>query len=132
LPERTRASLEGLQVHHSIAYSRQRLGFEFSEAEAGKLEGAIQPLVLENRANGRRALYLAAHCSRIIGWPVPDGRLLLLDLIEHATQPQFVYSHAWRQGDFVIYDNRASMHRAMPFDDTRVRRELRRVTTLDL
>ncbi len=47
-------------------------------------------------------------------------------------RPEFVYRHAWRVGDLVIWDNRATMHRARPFDDTRYRRELRRVTTLDL
>jgi len=70
--------------------------------------------------------------ARIVDWPVPEGRLLLHELMEHATHPEFVYRHAWRVGDFVIWDNRATMHRARPFDDTWVRRELRRVTTLDI
>jgi len=65
-------------------------------------------------------------------WPVPEGRLLLRDLIEHATRPEFVYRHAWRVRDLVIWDNRATMHRALPFDDTKYRRELRRMTTLDI
>ena len=68
----------------------------------------------------------------IIDWPVPEGRLLLRELTEHATQPQFVYRHCWRVGDLVIWDNRATMHRGRPFDDAKHRRELRRVTTLDL
>lgn len=132
LPPPEQARLEPLEAHHSIAYSRQVLGFDFSAEEAALLEGAVQPLVLTNPRTGRRALYLASHASRIVGWPVPDGRLLLRDLIEHATQPAFVYSHDWQPGDFVIWDNRATMHRARPFDDSRERRELRRVTTLDL
>ena len=82
--------------------------------------------------SGRRSLYLASHARRIVDWPVPEGRLLLLDLMEHATRPQFVYRHAWRVGDLVVWDNRATMHRARPFDDTAHRRELRRVTTLDV
>ena len=72
------------------------------------------------------------YASRIVDWPVPEGRLLLLELIEHATQPEFVYRHVWRVGDLVIWDNRATMHRAWPFDDAVERRELRRVTTLDV
>ncbi|MGE0484587.1 MAG: TauD/TfdA dioxygenase family protein [Gammaproteobacteria bacterium] len=132
LPAAEQARLDGLRVHHSIAYSRQVLGFEFSAAEAARLEGAVQPLVLRNPRTGRAALYLASHASRILDWPLPDGRLLLRDLIEHATQREFVYAHEWRAGDFVIWDNRATMHRARPFDDTRERRELRRVTTLDV
>ena len=132
LPEETKASLEGLRVHHSIAYSRQTLGFEFSAEESDRLEGAVHPLVLTNPRSGRRSLYLASHASRILDRPIPDGRLLLRDLMEHATAPSLVYRHSWRTGDFVIWDNRATMHRARPFEDTVHRREMRRVTTLDV
>jgi alpha-ketoglutarate-dependent 2,4-dichlorophenoxyacetate dioxygenase len=132
LPQETKASLEGLRVHHSIAHSRETLGFEFSGSEAERLKGAIHPLVRTIPRSNRRSLYLASHASRIIDWPVPEGRLLLRDLIEHATQREFVYRHAWRLGDLVIWDNRATMHRATPFEDTKHRRELRRVTTLDV
>jgi alpha-ketoglutarate-dependent 2,4-dichlorophenoxyacetate dioxygenase len=132
LPAETKARIEGLRAHHSIAYSRQTLGFEFSEDEQGKLKGAEHPLVRTIPRSGRRSLYVASHASRIVDWPVPEGRLLLRDLIEHATRPEFVHRYAWRVGDFVIWDNRATMHRALPFDDARYRRELRRVTTLDV
>ena len=132
LPDEEKARLEGLRVHHSIAYSRQTLGFEFSENEQDALKGAIHPLVRAIPRSGRHSLYLASHASRIIDWPVPEGRLLLRELIEHATQPRFVYRHQWRVGDLVIWDNRATMHRARRFDDARYRRELRRVTTLDV
>ena len=132
LNEQARQELEGLSAHHSIAHSRQTLGFEFSKEEEEKLKGAVHPLVRTNPRTGRRSLYLASHASRIVGWPVPEGRLFLRELTEHATQPRFVYRHAWRPGDLVIWDNLATMHRATRFDDTRHRRELRRVTTLDL
>jgi alpha-ketoglutarate-dependent 2,4-dichlorophenoxyacetate dioxygenase len=132
LPVEMKSQLEGLRAHHSIAYSRQTLGFEFSEDEHEKLKGAVHPIVRTNPRSGRRSLYVASHASRIIDWPVPEGRLLLRDLIEHATQPQLVYRHSWRVGDFVIWDNCATMHRGRPFDDTKHRRELRRVTTLDI
>ena len=132
LPAETKAQLEGLRAHHSIAYSRQTLGFEFSADEQEKLKGAIHPLVRTIPGSQRQSLYVASHASRIVDWPVPEGRLLLRDLIEHATQPEFVYRHAWRVGDLVIWDNRATMHRARPFEDTKHRRELRRVTTLDI
>jgi alpha-ketoglutarate-dependent 2,4-dichlorophenoxyacetate dioxygenase len=132
LPDVMKSRLEGLRVHHSIAYSRQILGFEFSGEEQARLEGAVHPLVRTLPRSGRRSLYLASHASRIIDWPVPEGRLLLRDLIEHATQPDFVYRHAWSVGDLVIWDNRATMHRGRPFEDSVHRRELRRVTTLDV
>jgi alpha-ketoglutarate-dependent 2,4-dichlorophenoxyacetate dioxygenase len=132
LPADMKARCEGLRVHHSIAYSRQTLGFDFSESEQDALKGAIHPLIRIIPRSGRRSLYVASHASRIIDWPVPEGRLLLRDLMEHATQPQFVYRHEWRVGDLVIWDNRATMHRARPFDDSKYKRELRRVTTLDV
>jgi alpha-ketoglutarate-dependent 2,4-dichlorophenoxyacetate dioxygenase len=131
LPAETKAQIAGLHAHHSIAYSRQTLGFEFSEGEAEKLKGAVHPLVRTIPRSDRKALYVASHASRIVEWPVPEGRLLLRELIEHATQPAFVYRHSWRVGDLVIWDNRCTMHRARPFEDTQHRRELRRVTTLD-
>jgi alpha-ketoglutarate-dependent 2,4-dichlorophenoxyacetate dioxygenase len=127
-----KARIEGLRVHHSIAYSRQVLGFEFSAEEAAKLPGAVHPLVRTLPRSGRRSLYLASHANRIEGWGIPDGRLLLRELTEHATQPAFVHRHRWRVGDLVIWDNRCTMHRATPFDDSTERRELRRVTTLDI
>lgn len=132
LDDDTKAQLEGLRVHHSIAYSRHVLGFDFAEEERAKLKGAVQPLVRTIPGSGRRSLYLASHASHIVDWPVPEGRMLLRDLTEHATQPQFVYRHAWRPNDFVIWDNRATMHRGRSFDDKKHRRELRRTTTLDI
>lgn len=132
LDDELKARIAGLRAHHSIAHSRQTLGFVFSDEEQNLLKGAEQPLVRVNPRTKRKSLYLASHASMILGWPVPEGRLLLRDLIEHATQPQFVYRHAWRAGDLVIWDNLATMHRGRPFDDATHRRELRRVTTLDL
>ncbi|HZM46803.1 MAG TPA: TauD/TfdA family dioxygenase [Burkholderiales bacterium] len=132
LPDDMKTRLDGLRAHHSIAYSRQTLGLEFSEDEQDRMKGAVQPLVRTLPRTGRKSLYLASHANRILGWPVPDGRLLLRDLTEHATQRQFVYRHAWRVGDLVIWDNRCTMHRATPFDDGAYKRELRRVTTLDI
>jgi alpha-ketoglutarate-dependent 2,4-dichlorophenoxyacetate dioxygenase len=126
----TKALVQDLRVHHSIAYSREVLGFEFSPEEREQLKGAAHPLV--RTVAGRRSLYLASHAQHIVDWPVPEGRLLLRDLMEHATQARYVYSHRWQAGDLVIWDNRTTMHRARPFDDTKHRRELRRTTTLDV
>ena len=121
-----------LKVHHTITRSREILGFDFSAQEKFELKGAIHPMVRTNPRTGRKSLYLAAHAARIIDWPVADGLLLVMDLMEHATQRQFVYSHEWRDGDFVIWDNLATMHRATAFDDAKHHRELRRVTTIDV
>ena len=132
LDDAMKARLEGLTCHHSIAHSRKTLGFEFSAEETEKLKGAYHPLVRTLARSGRKSLYLASHAAQVMEMSVPEGKLLLWELMQHATQPQFVHSHEWRDGDLVIWDNRATMHRATPFDDTKHRRELRRVTTLDL
>jgi len=132
LDDETRAAIEGLRVHHSIVHSRHVLGFDFSEDEKEQLKGAVHPLVRTIPGSGRRALYLASHAAHVVDWPVPEGRLLLRDLTDHATRPQFIYRHIWRLHDFVIWDNRCTMHRARPFDDQTHRREMRRTTSLDL
>jgi alpha-ketoglutarate-dependent 2,4-dichlorophenoxyacetate dioxygenase len=132
LPQEMKERLQGLKVHHSLAYSREIMGFAFSQAEQQTLQGAIHPLVRTLAGSNRKSLYLASHASMIVDWQIPEGRLLLWELMEHATQREFVYRHRWRVGDLVIWDNRATMHRGRPYDDTKHRRELRRVTTLDL
>jgi alpha-ketoglutarate-dependent 2,4-dichlorophenoxyacetate dioxygenase len=132
LPDETKSRLEGLRAFHSIAHSRATLGFEMTAEELAIQSGAWQPLVRTIPATGRRSLYLASHASMIEGWPVPEGRMFLHELIEHATRPQFVYRHAWRSGDVVIWDNRTTMHRASAFDDRSHKRDMRRVTTLDI
>src|SRR4030095_13246142 len=98
LPAEMQAQLEGLRAHHSVAYSRHLLGFEFSAEEQEKVKGAVHPLVRTIPRSPRRSLYLASHASHVIDWPIPEGRLLLRDLMEHATQPEFVYRHSWRVG----------------------------------
>jgi len=131
LDAETKAQIEHLKVHHSIAYSRETLGFVFTPEEKDKLKGAVHPLV-RTMKDGRHSLYLASHAASVIDMSLAEGRLLIRDLMEHATQPRFVYSHAWREHDLVIWDNRTTMHRARPFDDVKFRRELRRTTTLDI
>jgi len=132
LPAATKAEIEDLVALHDIAWSRAQLGFtELLFGEKDVLPPAPQRLVRLHPGSKRKTLYLAAHASEIVGWPVPDGRLLLRDLIEHATQPAFVYRHEWREGDLVIWDNRCTMHRGRAFDEREVR-DLRRVTTRDI
>ncbi|HEY6233996.1 MAG TPA: TauD/TfdA family dioxygenase [Candidatus Elarobacter sp.] len=131
-PDALKAQIEDLRAFHSIIYSRSTIGFtEFSDAERAQFPGAEQPLVHVHPGSNRKSVYIASHASHIIGWPVPDGRILLRELLALATLPQFVYRHTWRVGDFVIWDNRCTMHRGLAFDETRERRDLRRVTTID-
>ncbi|WP_157817341.1 TauD/TfdA family dioxygenase [Bradyrhizobium sp. SK17] len=131
LPEPMKTRLEGLVAEHSIFASRAKLGFtDFSEDERRALPPVHRALVRVHAESGRKALYLASHASHIIGWPVPEGRMLIHDLIEHATQPQFVYTHRWEEGDLLIWDNRCTLHRGRPFDENH-RRDMRRATIED-
>lgn len=132
LPEATKAELEGLVAEHSIWHSRGQLAVTtYTPEELASLPPVPQRVVRTHPGSHRRTLYIASHASHIIGLPVADGRLMLMDLMEHATQPRFVHAHKWRQGDLVVWDNRCTMHRARPFDTTKVR-DLRRVTTRDV
>ncbi|HVH78549.1 MAG TPA: TauD/TfdA family dioxygenase [Stellaceae bacterium] len=127
-----KAEIADLVALHDIAWSRGQLGFgDLLFGEKQVLPPVPQRLVRTHPGSGRKVLYVAAHASEIVGWPVPEGRLLLRELIEHATQREFVYRHDWRQGDLVIWDNRATMHRGRHYDEDKVR-DLRRVTTRDV
>jgi alpha-ketoglutarate-dependent 2,4-dichlorophenoxyacetate dioxygenase len=132
LSEAQKAVVDPLVVEHDVFWSRGQIGFtEFPAGEREQYPPSRQRLVRRHPGSGRKCLYLSAHASHIVGSPVPEGRLLLRDLEEHATQRQFVYSHKWRVGDLVIWDNRDTMHRGRPHDENRPR-DLRRATTLDI
>jgi alpha-ketoglutarate-dependent 2,4-dichlorophenoxyacetate dioxygenase len=125
----TRAEIEDLVCEHSLIYSRGQLGFtEWSEEERITFKPVRQRLVRTHPVTGRKSLFLASHAGTIVGWPMPEARAFLRDLIEHATQPQFVHAHQWRQYDLVIWDNRQTMHRARRYDETGEVRDMRRTT----
>jgi alpha-ketoglutarate-dependent 2,4-dichlorophenoxyacetate dioxygenase len=88
-------------------------------------------VVRRHPGSGRNALYIAAHASHNVGMPIEEGQALLDELIEFATQLQFVYRHKWQVGDLVIWDNRCTMHRATPFAATEHVRDMRRTTIID-
>ncbi len=129
LPEKMKAMVTGLVAQHVSYQSRRTINF-LKELPQDKLPPVQWPVVRGVPGTNRRSLFLASHASHIIGMPVPEGRMLLLDLIEFATQPEFVYTHHWRVGDFVIWDNRCTMHRVRMSDPDQ-RRDLRRCTLRD-
>jgi len=132
LPQIMQDEIDGLVAEHDIFWSRGQIGFtNFLPGEREKYPPSQQRLVRRHRGSKRKSLYLSAHASHIVGWPVPEGRILLYDFNLHATRPEFVYSHNWQVGDLVIWDNRCTMHRGRPHDDTHAR-DLRRATTLDV
>jgi alpha-ketoglutarate-dependent 2,4-dichlorophenoxyacetate dioxygenase len=124
--------VRGLWAEHSILNSRRKIGIrEFSVEEAQAFAPVLRPLVREIPESGRTSLYLAAHIGRIQGLEEEAANELLDVLTSHATLPQFRYAHRWRVGDLVMWDNRCTMHRGMPFDDLRWPRDMRRATTSD-
>ncbi len=128
LDARTRAEVEDLVCLHSLTYSREAIGFtDLTPEEVAAFRPVRQRLVRTHPATGRKSLFLASHAGAIEGWTVPEARMFLRDLTEFATQPQFVYSHAWRPFDLLMWDNRTTMHRARRFDRNEVR-DVRRTT----
>jgi alpha-ketoglutarate-dependent 2,4-dichlorophenoxyacetate dioxygenase len=128
LDPRTKAMVEGLVCEHSLIYSRAAIGFtDLSPEEVAAFKPVRQALVRSHPVTGRKSLFLASHAGAIVGWTVPEARMFLHELTEHATQREFVYSHDWRQYDLVIWDNQATMHRARRFERTEVR-DMRRTT----
>lgn len=124
----TKAELEDLICEHSLMYSRGSLGFtELTEEERAAFRPVRQSLVRVHPVSGRKSLYLSSHIGTIVGWPRPEAMAFIRDLAEHATQPEFVHVHHWRQWDLVMWDNRQTMHRVRRFDDTKPR-DMRRTT----
>jgi alpha-ketoglutarate-dependent 2,4-dichlorophenoxyacetate dioxygenase len=133
LPDATKQKLHGLVAEHCIAHSRARNGFtEFNEDEKRRLPPVPQVLARTIPQNGRKSLYVASHAGRVFGMPDAEGRALIDELIRHVTQRQFVYTHRWRTGELVMWDNRCTMHRGTDYDDLRWVRDMQRVTISDV
>ena len=117
LDDRLKQQIEDLVCLHSNMYSRGKLGrTEFTDEERIVFKPVRQRLVRQHPVTGRKSLFLSAHAGEIEGMSMPEARMLLLDLTEFATREQFVYSHVWRINDFVMWDNRSTMHRGRRFD----------------
>jgi alpha-ketoglutarate-dependent 2,4-dichlorophenoxyacetate dioxygenase len=128
LDDETRAEIEDLICEHSLMYSRGSLGLaDYSDEEKEMFKPVLQRLVRTHPAHGRKSLYLSSHAGKIVGMSVPEGRLLLRDLTEHATQPEFVYVHKWTVHDLVMWDNRQMVHRVRRYDQS-LPRDMRRAT----
>ena len=132
LPETLKTELEGLETEHYALHSRMMLGStDWTEEEKNVLPPVRWPIVRTHPGSRRKLLFVGVHAREILGWTLPEGRMMLADLLEHATQRQFVYRHDWRVGDLVMWDNRCTLHRGRRYD-LNERRELRRTTTMAL
>lgn len=133
LDNETKALIEGQIAVHSIFHSRGLLGHtSYTDAERASLPDVRHPMVRTHPGSKRKTLYLGSHASHIIGMPIPEGKLLIRDLMDHATERRFVHAHKWAVGDLVIWDNRCTLHRGRRYDDANHKRDLRRVTTQDM
>jgi alpha-ketoglutarate-dependent 2,4-dichlorophenoxyacetate dioxygenase len=129
LPERTKLEISGLRSQHYAFHTRLWLGdTSYTEAQLKSLPPVEWPLVRTHPGSERKVLWVGAHATHIVGWTVAEGRMLLAELLEHATQREFVFRHRWRVGDLVMWDNRCTLHRGRRFDLSQPR-ELRRTTT---
>ena len=123
--------LEGLSAEHYALHTRILLGDDaYTDEQKKAIPPAIWPLIQTHPGSGRKLLFVGVHAQRIVDWPIAEGRIFLLDLLEHATQRHIVYSHQWRVGDLVMWDNRSTLHRGRRYDLNQ-RRELRRTTLND-
>ena len=123
-----RARIEPLVCEHSLIHSRARLGFlDWSAEELAMMRPVRQSLVRTHPVSGRQSIYASSHAGRIVGWTEPEAKLFLFDLMEFATQRQFVYAHEWTPDDLVMWDNRCVLHRARSYDAGAVR-DMRRTT----
>jgi len=128
LDDETKAEIEDMICEHSLMYSRGSLGFlDYSDEEKEMFKPVLQRLVRTHPVHRRKSLYLSSHAGAIKGMSVPEGRLLLRDLNEHATRPEFVYVHKWTLHDLVMWDNRQTMHRVRRYDQSQPR-DMRRAT----
>jgi alpha-ketoglutarate-dependent 2,4-dichlorophenoxyacetate dioxygenase len=132
LDDETKAECEALICEHSQLFSRALIGFgDFTEEERRRFAPVRQRLVRTHPSSSRKSLFLASHAGTIVGWPVPEARMFLRDLIEHATQRKFVYAHQWAPFDLVMWDNQATMHRGRRYD-AREARDMHRTTVAGL
>jgi alpha-ketoglutarate-dependent 2,4-dichlorophenoxyacetate dioxygenase len=128
LDDDTKAEIEDMICEHSLMYSRGSLGFlDYTDEEKEMFKPVLQRLVRTHPVHRRKSLYLSSHAGAIKGMSMPEARLLLRDLTEHATQPAFVHVHKWTLHDLVMWDNRQTMHRVRRYDQSQPR-DMRRAT----
>lgn len=128
LDQATQNEIDDLICEHSLMHSRGQLGFlEFTDEERQMFKPVRQRLVRLHPSTGAKAIYLSSHAGTILGMEMPAARIILRDLTEHATQPQFVYVHKWQVGDLVMWDNQQTMHRVRRYDEEQPR-DMRRTT----
>ena len=129
LPRSTQELLWSLRAVHTQMHSLSQVDPSIiTDAMRAEMTPVEQPMVRVNPVNRRRAVYVGAHVRRVVGLPEDEGVSLIREMNTHATQERYVYSHEWRAGDLIVWDNRATLHRATPYDAAKYKRLLQRAT----
>lgn len=128
LSQAQKAEIKDLVVEYDIAYSRGLAGFRFTPGELEEMASVRHRLVRTNQANGAKSVMIGVHAKCVVGWPEEQSRALLDDLLARATRPENSYRHQWRQGDVIVWDNQAAVHRATEYDTGKHRRLMQRTT----
>ena len=129
LPRALRARIEGKSIRHSQVYdSTGAKRSAFAEvADITKGPGPVHPIIRTIPESGRQCLYLGRRLSSyVVGLPVEESESLLDALWAHTVQDRRIWSHRWRLGDLLVWDNRVTMHHRDPFDPN-ARRRLHKV-----
>ncbi len=127
LSDDDKARLASLRVVHSLEASQRRVTPDPTPEQLARWRARPtheHPLVWTHRS-GRQSLVLGASADYVVGMDLEEGRSLLADLLDRATEADKVYSHRWAVGDTVIWDNRGVLHRATPYDADSPREMLR-------
>ena len=131
LPPERQAQLEGKVLHHSYQHfmaNREYGARELSDQLKAENPDVFHPLIRTHPADGRKALWPSTGTViEVMGMPNPQGLDLVQELVDFATQDQFVYRHKWRVGDLLMWDNRCTLHTGTLFDDTKYIREMHRL-----
>jgi alpha-ketoglutarate-dependent 2,4-dichlorophenoxyacetate dioxygenase len=128
LPQQTKDRIENLVAVHDLFDAFARRGVQFGTEEMRKQFPSVPHPLVRISVSGRKALYIGWHAVSIVGMGEAEGAALIDEIYAFATQDKYVYSHKWRQGDLVIWDNRCTMHAATPYERTRYKRDCRRTT----
>ena len=119
MPETMRQKIRGKGIWHRYAHSRAKISEELSKLPMfHKWPDQHWKSVWTNPVNGQEALYIASHAFKIDGFDQGSSATLIDDLTSFVTQSAYVYSHKWKVDDVLIWDQRAVLHRATPWDYT--------------
>src|SRR5690348_12415224 len=130
LPTEMKERIEGKRAIHNLDFSRTRRHGEdpMTAEQKAKVPPIAHPIVRTHPDTGRKAIFLGDHAEWIEGMDYDTGRALIEELNAMITPPARVYTHRWSPRECMVWDNRCMLHRATGFDESRLKRVMRRCT----